>query len=226
MLNTLELSSAKYPVLLKKLHNAPPLRYSGDFSSLENKFCLAVIGTRKPTDYGRAVVLSVIPAFVKAGVTIVSGLAPGIDILSHEIAMLAGGKTIGVLGFGFDFLHSSYCRETAKKITNTRSGLVCSPFNDSEKPASWTFIERNKIIAGLSHALLVVEAPLKSGTSYTVNAMLDLGREVYAVPGSIFSNNSKGTNMLIKSGANMLLSPSEIIDYFDKLKSSTVSSSL
>ena len=209
-------SSKSYPKLLCPLKQAPELLYAlGELNSiLKNKLYISVIGTRKVSSYGRRIVLDLIPKLVQKNAVIVSGLAPGIDSLAHETALLAGGSTIGITGFGLNYLKSSFCSEISLKMINSGRGAVISPFKPSQKPEKWTFVERNKIIAAVSNILIVVEAPEKSGATYTVNDMLDLGREVYSVPGDIFNYNSVGTNRLIKEGALVLTSVDDIS--FDK----------
>jgi len=172
---------------------------------------LAVIGSRTMSDYGKKVVWDFVPRLVSAGVTIVSGLAEGVDEESQRAVLKAGGATIGVLGFGVmkigDFSNKDLCRQ----IVESQKGFLVSPFDTYLSASKWTFLERNRLIAGLADALLVVEATQKSGCMSTVEAALEIGKEVYVVPGSIFSYTSMGANELIKQGAHLVNCVDDIV---------------
>lgn len=165
---------------------------------------VGIIGSRRPTEYGVNVVRYLVPKFVEKGFLVVSGLASGIDSLAQQTALQAGGSSIGVLGYGYKFMQKDTTAKLGVELTKTHSSGVISCFRPYEYPKKWTFINRNSIIAGLSDLLVVIEATVHSGTNYTVNAALELGIDIYAVPGSIFSHNSKGTHLLIRNGAHLL----------------------
>lgn len=204
-------SNPSYPNKLRNLVNHPYSVYvSGNIKCYENK-TIGVIGTRKVSDYGNQLIKEFIPPLIREGYCVVSGLAPGIDSLAHSNTLLLNGCTIGVLGFGFDYIKKSYNFDLAQKISISKNGLLISPFSLNQPPTRNTFIERNKIIAALGDYLLVLEAPEKSGVFYTVSSALDQGKDVFVVPGSIFSVNSCGTNNLIKSGAIPVTSADDIL---------------
>lgn len=202
-----------YPKLLKEIYNPPSLLYFIGDLEIANNFCLAVVGTRKPTIYGQQVTVSLVQNLSQNGLTIVSGLALGIDALAHQTAMEAGGKTIAVLGSGLDkqSLYPSSNRYLAKKIIEN-GGLVLSEYPIGTLPLKHHFPARNRLISGLSVGALIIEAPLKSGTLITANFALEQNREIFAVPGNIYSKNSEGSNNLIKLGAKLITSAIDILE--------------
>ncbi len=153
----------------------------------------------------------------KAGVTVVSGLAKGIDGFAHMGALAAKGKTIAVIGSGLDIIYPKENIELAREIIR-REGLIISEYPLGTRPNQSHFPERNRIISGLSKAVLVVEAKEKSGTSITVDFALEQGKEVFAIPGNINSPNSKGTNQMIKEGAKIVTNINEILHLYDILR--------
>jgi DNA processing protein len=163
------------------------------------------------TDYGKKVVWDFVPRLVRAGLTVVSGLAEGVDEEAQRAVLRAGGATIGVLGFGVmqlsKFSNATLCRQ----IVESHKGLLVSPFEPYLSATQWTFLERNRLIAGLADALLVIEATHKSGCMSTVEAALELGKEVYVVPGTIFAYTSMGANDLIKQGAHLVSTVDDIL---------------
>lgn len=197
-------SQKSYPSKLRHLSNAPEfIHYIGNpcFESPS----IGVVGSRQMTEYGKQVVQDIVYRLFERKIVVVSGLASGIDKQAHSEICKLDGKTIGVLGFGMNYLSkrsSEY--EITKKIVNNKCGVVVSPFDLSQRPHKYTYINRNKILAGLSDCVIVIEAVEKSGTFHTVEASLELGRDVFAVPGNIFSKNSRGTHLLIKSGAKLV----------------------
>jgi len=172
---------------------------------------LAVIGSRNMSDYGKKVVWDFVPRLVKAGVTVVSGLAEGVDEEAQRVVLRAGGTTIGVLGFGVMKIGEFSNKDLCRQIVESQKGFLVSPFDPYLAASKWTFLERNRFIAGLADALLVVEATQKSGCMSTVEAALELGKEVYVVPGNIFSYMSMGANELIKQGAHLVTSINDIV---------------
>lgn len=205
-----------YPRLLKEIYDAPPiLYYRGSLEPL-NQFCLAVVGTRKFSPYGRQAAEEIVFDLASQGITIVSGLALGIDAIAHEACLKAKGKTIAVLGSGIDWqnIYPATNRYLAKKIIET-GGAVVSEYPIGTMPAKFTFPMRNRIISGLSLGTLVIEAPESSGALITAKHALEQNREVFALPGNIFNYHSQGTNNLIKQGAKLVTKASDILEEFN-----------
>lgn len=170
---------------------------------------LSVVGTRKPTTYGRQVVGQLVSEVAKAGVVIVSGLALGVDGLAHRACLEVSGKTIAVMGCGLDKIYPTSHRALAKSILES-GGLIISEYEIGMPALPQNFVARNRIISGLSSATLIVEAAIKSGSLHTANFALEQGKTVLAVPGNITSPMSAGTNQLIKTGATPISSAGEI----------------
>lgn len=206
--------SHEYPSRLLELSDPPSRLFIAGEILPEDSLSLGVVGSRKMSSYGRDVCDELVCQVAKMGVTVVSGLMYGVDLAAHRAALKEGGRTIGVLGFGIDFIDKVYDKNIVSEIINGR-GAVISEFNQDEKAAPWTFPKRDRIISALSSAVLVVEAAERSGTSYTVTAALELGREVMAVPGSIFSLVSRGTNRMIKDGARPVCSIDDILEVLE-----------
>ncbi|PMP97523.1 MAG: DNA-protecting protein DprA [Thermodesulfobacterium geofontis] len=202
----------EFPEKLKTISYPPLFLYvKGNF--LQDKNLIAIIGSRKPTSYGKEVAYKFSKKLAENNVGIVSGLARGIDSISHIGALDSGGYTIGVLGCGVDIVYPAENRELFKKIIKN-GGVIISEFPFGTKPKKENFPMRNRIISGLCEGIVVIEAGRKSGTLITAKWALNQGREVFAIPGSVFSSQSEGTHYLIKEGANMITSPEEILDYF------------
>lgn len=200
-----------YPPLLKTLYDPPAVLFiRGPLPDPARKH-LAVVGSRKATSYGLDAVRAIVEPLAKAGVVIVSGLAYGIDAASHQIALDAGGTTVAVLGSGIDdeSIYPSANRTLASQIL-AHGGALISEYSVGTLPIQSHFPIRNRIIAGLCHGTLVVEASLKSGSLITARAALDAGRDVYAVPGRIDAPLSEGPNQLIKMGASPVTTASDI----------------
>lgn len=202
---------AEYPPLLREIH-APPehLWGEGDAQVLSQGVCVAVVGARECTAYGEKAAFDFAKALVQVGVTVVSGLAYGIDTAAHRGALEGGGKTVAVLGCGLDIPYPSENLDLKKKIA--RSGAVITEFADGTGPAPWTFPQRNRIISGLSRGVLVVEAGIKSGSLITAKLALEQGREVFALPGNIDSPMSAGTHRLIQNGAKLAATVYDILE--------------
>lgn len=188
----------EYPAALRELHQPPLLLFGQGDKQVLKKPMISVIGSRKGTEYGRQVAVQVSNQLAARGYVVVSGLAYGIDSFAHQGA-LRSGLTIAVLGNGLGRIYPAANRSLAEKIINR--GCLLSEFWPGTEPKPWHFPMRNRIIAGLGQKLIVVEAAENSGTLITVDYALELGREVWAVPGPITSIYSKGTNNLIKQGA-------------------------
>ncbi|MDH3973993.1 MAG: DNA-processing protein DprA [Deltaproteobacteria bacterium] len=198
-----------YPLSLLNIYDPPIILYAGgDYKNLDS--CnLAIVGSRASSSYGLHAAASFAGRLASSGVTIVSGLARGIDTKAHEGALKAGGKTIAVLGSGLDLIYPAENASLFRRIL--KNGAVFSEFPLSTPPDPQNFPRRNRIISGLSMGVLVVEASLRSGSLITARCALDQGREVYAVPGNITAARSRGTNSLIKEGARLVEKPEEIM---------------
>ncbi|WP_455662761.1 DNA-processing protein DprA [Pradoshia sp.] len=200
----------EYPNTLTNIYQQPWILYAkGNANLLTHQRMLAIIGTRMPTQYGNDVLKVLVPDFVSAGISIVSGLAKGIDSLAHKITLANGGDCIAVIGGG---LYHIYPRENMYlSHMIMQNGLVLSEYPPVLRPKPWHFPMRNRLISGLSRAILVVESKQKSGTFITVERGLEQGKDIYAVPGSIFSEPSSGTNAWIKEGAKLVTHANDII---------------
>jgi DNA processing protein len=174
---------------------------------------LSIVGTRKATAYGRDVAYDLAKQLAQNGVTVVSGLAHGIDTAAHRGALDGGGRTIAVLGCGIDRIYPVDNRELANEMT--RHGAIISEFPLGTPPEGRNFPRRNRVMSGMALGVLVVEADLGSGALITAEAALDQGRDVFAVPGNIYNHTSRGTNRLIQDGAKLVISVSDILDELD-----------
>jgi len=202
-----------YPPLLKAITDPPMVLYGSGTLTPHDQRAIAVVGTRKATGYGKQMTETLVNALVAHGVTIVSGLAHGIDIEAHRAALAAGGRTIAVLGTGIDSIYPQRHRETAVEIV--ANGAVLTEFPLGTKPLGKNFPARNRIISGLCLGVLVVEAPEKSGALQTAEFAAEEGREVFAVPGNADSLTSRGTNLLIQDGASLTLTAQDILNTLD-----------
>jgi DNA processing protein len=204
-----------YPLMLKYLSDQPMLLYvKGELKS-EDMISVSIVGTRKPTSYGRLVVEHIVKQLARYNLTIVSGLAYGIDTLAHEFAIKNGLRTIAVLGNGLSVYYPIANKKLQDKIP--LYGAVISEFPYFYKPNKNSFPQRNRIIAALSLGTIVIEADIQSGAMITAKFAAELGKDVFAVPGSIFSKQSKGTNFLIKTGAKLVSSAEDVIEEIQKL---------
>ena len=198
-----------YPARLRTIPASPPVLYVRGSLTPEDEWALAVVGTRRITRYGQEVTRRLVEPLAAEGVTIVSGLALGVDALAHRTALDAGGRTIAVLGSGVDQIYPSSNRALARRIIE--HGALISDYPPGTPPEPNNFPPRNRIISGLSLGVLVIEAGEKSGALITANYALEQGREVLAVPGSILSAQSRGTNRLIADGAIPVCSAEDIL---------------
>ncbi|MGC8971862.1 MAG: DNA-processing protein DprA [bacterium] len=209
------ISSKEYPVLLKEIPDPPALLYVlGEKVWLNCNF-ISVVGTRRPTRYGINATRMIVSRLVENGIGIVSGFAYGIDTVAHIEAIRGGGYTIGVLGTGVDIVYPKVNKTLRRDIIESKRGCLISEFPLGDNPESWHFPRRNRIISGLTQITVVVEASLKSGAMITAGYALEQGREVFAVPGNIDSENSQGTNQLIKEGAKPITSGDDILEEFN-----------
>lgn len=196
----------EYPQLLREIPTPPPLLYyRGEIDLQENlgqKPLVGIVGTRQPTEYGIKWTRQISTALVKNGFTVVSGMAKGIDTESHSAALKAGGRTIAVMGTGVDVIYPHKNRDLYQQIL--KSGIVISEYPAKTPPNPTHFPRRNRIIAGLSRAVLVMEAPLKSGALITATYANEFNRDVYALPGKIDDQPSQGCLKLISQGAGLI----------------------
>ena len=207
------IESEIYPEQLKQLDEPPYiLYYIGDVSLISTK-CLAIVGSRTPTYYGREVTKNFARQLVKNGFTIVSGLSTGVDKIAHETALNECGKTIAVLGNGFQKMYPKSNINLAREIV--QKGLLLTEYYPTFQARNYSFPMRNRIIAGLSKGVLITEAAKKSGSLHTKNFALDLGIDVFSVPGNITSPKSEGSNNIIKYGhAQMVTTPNDILEQY------------
>jgi DNA processing protein len=201
--------SSDYPLSLLQIDDPPPFLYVKG-SLVAEELAVAVVGSRRSSDYGRMVTEKLSRELAEQGVTIVSGLARGVDTAAHRGALKGGGRTIGVLGCGIDVVYPSENAQLSVEIES--NGAVISEFPMGTAPLAENFPRRNRIVSGLSKGVLVVEAAEGSGSLITARLALDQGRDVFAVPGSIVSKVSRGTNLLIRDGAKLVLSVEDILD--------------
>ncbi len=206
----LTLDDERYPPLLGKLSDAPPVLYVRGMLSSADERALCIVGTRKATPYGRDAAYHFAKQLAGNGITVISGLAHGIDTAAHRGALEGGGRTIAVLGCGIDKIYPSDNHKLAQQITH--QGAIISEFAVGTPPEARNFPRRNRIMSGLSLAVLVVEAPEKSGALITATTAAEQGRDVFAVPGSIFNPMSSGPNHLIQDGAKLVTNVSDILD--------------
>jgi DNA processing protein len=203
------LSDAEYPPLLKEIYAPPPVIFRRGTLLPDDQLALAVVGTRSASAYGRLVTERFVSALVDNGVTIVSGLARGIDAVAHRVALQNGGRTLAVLGSGVDTIYPSEHRGLADAIL--ANGALLSEYGPGTKPERDNFPARNRLIAGMTRGTLVVEAGEVSGALITARMALEQNREVFAVPGNVTSTASTGTNALIRHGEAKLVARVEDI---------------
>ena len=173
---------------------------------------VAIVGTRKPSAYGREIATKIASECAKNGIVVVSGLALGIDSIAHRAAIDSGGKTIAVLANGVDKIYPRSHEDLGQKILQT-NGAILSEYPNNTPARPWQFLARNRIVSGLADAVVIIEAASRSGTLSTANHALDQGKEIFAVPGNITSPLSAGCNQLIKNGANPLTSVEDLLDF-------------
>jgi DNA processing protein len=202
--------SQDYPPQLKNIPNPPPVLYVKGKLLPRDEWALGVVGTRKASVYGKEATRALVHDLAASGVTIVSGLAYGIDTQAHKVALEAGGRTIAVLGSGVDIIYPPTNRGLAEDIF--ASGALVSDYPLGTKPDARNFPPRNRIISGLSLGVLVVEGAIKSGAMITAKYAVEQGREVFAVPGNILNRASDGPSYLIQQGAKLVTSVGDILE--------------
>jgi DNA processing protein len=199
-----------YPARLAELPDSPPVLYVRGTLVDADARAVAIVGTRRASHYGREVARRFATELVAAGVTVVSGLALGVDAVAHDAALAAGGRTLAVLGCGPDIIYPSSHRHLASRIVE--QGALVSEYFPGTKPDAVNFPARNRWIAGLSLGVLVVEAPARSGALITAGLAGDLGRDVFAVPGSVLTGSSDGCHALLRDGATLVTTAAELLD--------------
>ena len=209
------LNHPEYPDKLKNIDDPPLCLYVKGCINPQDSRAIAIVGTRRPTPYGRKVAEMLSAELSSAGFTIVSGMARGIDSVVHSAALSTGGRSAGVLGCGIDVVYPGENSQLFSDVAG--SGFIISEFPMETGPDKKNFPRRNRIISGLSLGTVVVEAAEKSGSLITVRFALEQGREVFAVPGNINSPVSTGTNNLIKQGAKLVANTNDILEEFEQL---------
>jgi DNA processing protein len=201
-----------YPPLLRKIEYAPPVLYiCGNLTDDDRHYAIGIVGTRKMSVYGRQATEHFTTELARGKVTIVSGLALGVDTVAHTAALEAGGRTIAVLASGLDLLYPPSNYQLANRIVESGQGALLTPFPLGVRPEASNFPARNHIISGLSLGVLVTEAPERSGALITANSALSQGREVFAIPNGIFSPAGIGVNKLIQDGAHPVTNVNDIL---------------
>lgn len=206
-----------YPILMKETGKPPWVLYTSGNQRLLAGLSIAMIGTRMPTAYGRKVGEVLTEALCSRGVTIVSGMARGIDGVCHEAALQAGGATIAVLGTAIDEIYPREHASLYRRIVE--QGLIVSEYPIGTKGHPGMFPQRNRIIAGMTRGTVVVEADMRSGSLITADQALEEGRDVFAVPGPVTSPKSRGTLGLLKQGAKIVTEPNDILEEYEHLLS-------
>ncbi|MBG0785034.1 MAG: DNA-protecting protein DprA [Anaerolineaceae bacterium] len=209
-ITVLTLPDPDYPRLLREITQPPPVLYIRGELTPADDFSVAMVGTRKVTAYGQQITRDTSTFLAGHGLTIVSGLARGVDGLAHQHALQAGGRTIAVLGSGVDVIYPPEHRKLAEAIIE--NGAIISDYPLGTQPEGVNFPPRNRIISGLSLATIVVEAGDRSGALITADFAVEQGRDVFAVPGNVLSPMSQGTNRLIQNGAYAMISPQDVLD--------------
>ena len=209
-ISVLTLLDDDYPRLLREIDQSPPVLYVKGTLTQADEFSVAIVGTRRVSDYGQQIARDASIYLAGHGLTIVSGLARGVDGLAHRHALETGGRTIAVLGSGVDVIYPPEHRKLADAISE--NGAVISDYPLGTQPEGVNFPPRNRIISGLSLATIVIEAGERSGALITADFALEQGRDVFAVPGNVLSPASRGTNRLIQDGAYAMVTPQDVLD--------------
>ncbi|MCL4507133.1 MAG: DNA-processing protein DprA [Chloroflexi bacterium] len=209
-INVLTWDDAAYPKLLRQISDPPPVLYVRGQLADADAWAIGMVGTRRATVYGREVTEMLAGDLARNHITVVSGMARGIDAYAHQAAIKAGGRTLAVLGCGVDITYPPEHRKLAQEISE--NGALVSDYPPGTEPDAQNFPPRNRIISGLSLGVVVVEADEKSGALITSDFALEQGREVFAVPGNIFNRSSRGANKLIQQGAKLVLNTANILE--------------
>ena len=204
--------TADYPSFLREIDVPPPLLYMNGALKPDDEWSIAIVGTRKLTSYGRQLARDITIGLVRKGITIVSGLARGIDTIAHKSALEMGGRTIAVLGSGVDQIYPPENRQLAYQIVENGQGAILSEYALGTKPQAKNFPPRNRIISGMTRGTVVIEGGIKSGSLITAKFALEQNREVFAVPGNVNSPVSAGPNYLIQQGAKLITCADDILE--------------
>ena len=204
----------EYPTRLLRIYDPPKQLYVLGDSDILNDFGIAIVGSRNCTEYGRNVAKSIAYNLSKYGINIISGMAKGIDGIAHMGCIMGEGKTIAVLGSGFNHIYPKENIELFKKIIKS-GGAVISEYEPETMPDRKNFPKRNRIVSGMSSGVVIVEAAERSGSLITAELALNEGKDVFAVPGNITSNASRGTNELIKDGAKIVTNIFDILEEYE-----------
>lgn len=204
-----------YPLTLRAIETPPAVLYLKGERAIDTARTIAIVGTRRASRYGRSVAERLGEDLGRVGITVVSGLALGIDSAAHRGALKAQGTTVAVLGSGLLRLYPASNRSLAEEIA--ARGLLVSEYPLETPPAKWTFPQRNRVLSGIARGVVVVEAPKRSGALITARLALEEGREVFAVPGNVTSLASVGTNRLIKDGAKLVEGGADVLAEFPDL---------
>jgi DNA processing protein len=206
-----------YPENLKSIYDPPPFLFIRGDIKKEDKNAIAIVGCRMASPYGKQITEKIGRELAKRGITIVSGLARGIDSISHLSALKENGRTIAVFGSGLDVIYPPENKKLVERIV--QNGAIISEFLLGTKPEAPNFPRRNRLISGLSLGVVIVEAGAKSGALLTAQSALEQNREVFAIPGNIGAKNSEGTNRLIKQGAKLVTSVDDILEELNLITS-------
>jgi DNA processing protein len=207
----------RYPELLKRIYDPPPFLFTRGAHSPQDRYAVAVVGTRRPTEYGITVACEFSAELARRGITVVSGLARGVDTAAHESALKAGGRSIAAIGSGLDVIYPPENRSLFRRIA--LQGAILSEYAMGSKPDAANFPRRNRIISGLGLGTVVIETDRNGGAMITAHCALEQNREVFAVPGSIKGKYSRGCNALIREGSAKLVECIDdiLIELSDKL---------
>ncbi len=211
-INYTTLADDDYPKLLFDIYDPPPILFYKGTPLKNEDICIAVVGTRNPTPYGVLVAELITKELVEAGIVIVSGLAVGIDTIAHKTALKYKGKTCAVLAGTLDKIYPSSNSYLAKEIIDSGGALLTENLFEDEQFGKWNFPRRNRIISGISSGVVVIEGAKNSGALITADFALEQNRDVFAVPGGIFSKKSEGPNFLIKNGAKLVETAKDILE--------------
>lgn len=207
------IEDSEYPELLKSIYNPPLVLYMlGEHMDWENLLTITIVGSRTYNDYGRKVTEHIAGDLAKRGITIVSGMARGIDSIAGGEALKSGGKTVAVLGSGLDVIYPPENRELYQRIKE--NGVIITEYPPGTRPLRENFPRRNRIMAGLSYGVLITQAPKKSGALITASYAVENGRDVFSIPADIFMLESEGSNALLSQGARAVMSAQDIIDEY------------
>lgn len=213
-IKTITIENKNYPKLLKEIYDPPIILYYKGQIKPEDNFSISVVGARYHSFYGEKIISQIIPALIQHNLTIISGMAIGIDTLAHKAAIKQKGRTLAILGSGLDIIYPPHNKKLFQEIQE--QGAVISEFPPGTEPHHYNFPRRNRIISGFSLGTLVIEGKEKSGSLITARLALEHSREVFAIPGSIHNLYSKGTNKLIQEG--MAYPTHNATDILEKLK--------